>query len=213
MSLFTRVIGQQPPTDREIRIGCPQLEQPSVGWDTLRELLWLPHDFWLRRGQERDGPGPEGGRFIIQDLKTVDYKAGRPIVEVTSLGIATQDGKDYKVSCNAGVSEDLSLMVPITYTVWRKRYPVVTKLWVSLVPVNIYDHVNVPSLPPDTFGIGGAAWSYAYVSASSWVANGWIGSDRAVDKLPGSSASLITDSWIYDPGEDRDGSNFFTAFN
>jgi len=209
---FQIVIGRQPPTDREIPIGNAMLEQPADGFDQLREKLWLPHEFWVPRGSLRDGPAPEGGLFIVQDLRTVDWWAGKPVVEVTSLGIAAQGGKDFKMSGGASVNEDLSLM-PVTFTIWRKTYPRVQKRWVSLTTPAIYDHVNVGSVPPETFGIGGAAWSSVYIAPDNWAASGWMGESREIDKLPGSPACLVTDTWVYDPGEDRDGSNFFTAFN
>jgi len=199
-------IGTQPPTDREIAIGCPMLEQPASGWDILREILWLPHPFFIRRGQERDGPGPEGGRFIVQDIQPAGYKGGRPVVEVTSLGIAFADGKDYKIECSAGLTEDLDLAADaISPTIWRLQYPRVTKLWVSLTTPAIYDHVGIASVPPETFGIGGSAWGMSWVAADNWTASGWIGETRLPQQLPGSKACLVTDTWLYDPGyEDRD---------
>jgi hypothetical protein len=209
---FSRAIGLQPPTDHEIRIGCPLLEQPSSGWDVLRETLWLPHPFWLLRGSIRDGPTPEGGTFIAQDFRIMDWKGGRPIVEVTSLGIAAQDGKDYKIECSAGIAEDLTLASNPGYSsVWRLSYPRVTKLWVSLTTPDIYDHVGVPSVPPETFGIGGSAWALTYVAPDNWSAIGWIGENRNPQKLPGAAACLVADTWLYDPGyDDRDGVQFFT---
>lgn len=205
-------IGTQPPTDREIAIGCPELEQPSGGFDVLKERLWLPHPFWLRRGQLRDGPSPEGGTFIIQDLQTVDYKGGRPIVDVISHGIALQgEGKDYKLEASGGISEDLSLAsgLYLTPTIWREGYYRVTKLWVALnadeeAPLDA--HINVSYLPPSTFGLPINTWAIAWVSATNWIAHGWRGESRTVQKLPGSPAGLVTDTWLYDPGNnDRDG--------
>lgn len=201
-------MGMQPPTDREIPIGRPMLERPADGWDVLRERLWLPHEFWIQRGTLREGPGPEGGLFIVQDFRTVEWWGGRPVVEVTSVGIATQGGKDYKIECSGGLAEDLSLAsgLYLSPTIWRLGYPRVTKLWVSLTTPSIYAHVGVPSLPPDTFGIGGGTWSIAWTSATSWTASGWIGESRNPQRLPGSQACLVSDSWLYDLGyEDRDG--------
>ena len=201
-------IGTQPPTDREIRIGCAQLEQPASGWDVLREMLWLPHPFFVPRGSVREGPGPEGGTFIVQDHRVVDYKGGRPVVEITSLGIATQDGKDYKIEGSGGLSEDLSLAsgLYLTPTIWRAGYPRVTKLWVSLTTPAINDHVFVPYTPPETFGLPTGGWSIAWVSATNWAAIGWMGETRSLQKLPGSPACLVSDTWLYDPGyADRDG--------
>lgn len=207
MPAKTIILGTQPPTDREILIGNPSLEMPAVGWDVLREVAWLPHPYWLKRGDIRDAPPPESGLFVVQDLRILEWRAGKPIVEIFSLGIATQDGKDYKLECSGSISEDLGLAInPISPTIWRSAYPRVTKLWVSLTTPAIYAHVNVSSMPPDTFGIGGAAWSMAWVAPDNWVANGWIGESRVPQQLPGSKACLVTDTWLYDPGyEDRDG--------
>ena len=205
---FTRVIGNQPPTDQAIQIECPLLEQPATGWDMLQEKFWVPHPFWFKRGDVREGPAPEGGTFIVQDSRVVAYKAGRPIVEVTSIGIAMQDGKDFKLECSASLGEDLSLASGgyLSPTIWRLTYPRVTKLWLSLTTPAIFDHVGVASLPPDTFGIGGAPWSMAWVSATDWAASGWMGESRVPQQLPGSKACLTTDTWVYDPGyDDRDG--------
>jgi|GEM_PF-3585982 len=211
MASTVTVLGQQPPVNKAIVIGNPQLEMPAEGWDMLKEKLWLPHPYWLRRGAVRDAPGPEQGTFIVQDFRTVEWYGGYPVVEVVSKGIAYADGKDYKLECSGNISEDLSLangdaVTGGTATIWREGYPRVTKLWVSLTPVNIFDHVKVPSVPPDTFGIGGAAWSIAWVSKTNWTASGWIGESRVPQRLPGSTAELVTDTWLFDPGyADRDG--------
>lgn len=200
------VLGTQPPTDREVLIGNPMLECPAEGWDTLRERLWLPHQFWLQRGTVREGPGPEGGTFIVQDFRTVEFWGGRPVVEVTSLGIATQDGKDYKLEASAGISEDFGLAQSPYFTIWRFGYPRVTKLWVSLTPPLLYDHIGVASAPPNTFGLPASAWSMAWVAADNWSAVGWIGETRNLQQLPGSHACLVTDTWLFDNGyTDRDG--------
>lgn len=206
MSSLVKVIGTQPPIDHEIPLRCAEVEQPDTGWDTLREELWLPHRFWIRRGQVREGPGPEGGAFIVQNIRPLRMLAGRPVVEVTSLGIATQDGKDYKLTCSGSLSEDLSLAsTAISPTIWRIGYPRVTKQWVSLTTPKIFDHVAVASVPPDTFGIGGGPWSMAWVSATNWAASGWVGETRVPEQLPGSKACLVTDTWLFDVGYgDRD---------
>lgn len=206
------ILGQPPPSDSEIKVGYPMLEQPASGWDVLKETLWLPHPYFIPRGSLRTGPGPEGGTFIAQDFRIQAWHAGCPLVEVTSLGIATVAGKDYRLEFNAGMSEDLTLASNVSYaSVWRLSYPKVTKLWVSLTTPNAYDHVGVPSVPPDTFGIAATPWSLTYVAADNWHAQGWIGESRSPQQLPGSTACLVTDTWLYDPGyDDRDGVAFFT---
>jgi hypothetical protein len=201
---FTRVIGTQPPTDREIVVGCPHLEQPATGWDVLRETLWLPHPYFIPRGSFRDPPGPEGGTFITQDQRILEWKAGRPMVELISLGIANQDGKDYKIDGSASISEDFSL-ADWSYTIWRLAYPRVTKLWVSLVTPSL-GAVNLPTVPPETFGLPVTPWGMTYVEPGNWSAGGWIAESRTPQQLPGSKACLVTDTWLYDPGySDRDG--------
>lgn len=203
-------LGIQPPVDTAIIVGNQELEQPAEGWDTLKEKLWLPHPYWLKKGQVREyqGPGAEQGTFIVQDLRTVDWWAGRPVVEVISKGIAYADGKDYKIECSGGLNEDLSLAsgAYLAATIWRLGYPRVTKYWVSLETPAILDHVGVASVPPVTFGLPATPWAIAWVSASSWTAAGWIGESRTPQRLPGSTACLVTDSWLYDLGyPDRDG--------
>lgn len=200
-------IGRQPPVNEAIVIGNPILDTPAEGWDTLKEKLWLPHPYFLRKGQMRDAPGPEQGTWIIQDIRVVDWWAGCPVCEVESKGIAYADGKDFKLECSGGLSEDLSLAGAgyVTHTIWRLGYPRVTKLWVSPTAVAIFDHVGVASNPPDLFGISSGAWSIAWTSATNWIASGWIGENRVVQKLPGSQACLVQDSWLFDPGyTDRD---------
>lgn len=201
-------LGTQPPTDQEVPIGRPVLERPADGWDVLREKLWLPHEFWIQRGAVREGPGPEGGFFIAQDFRTVEWLGGRPVVEVTSLGIATQGDKDYKIEASDSLSEDLSLAsgTYLSPTIWRVGYSRVTKLWVSLTTPALSDHVGVAYTPPETFGLPSGGWNIAWVSATNWEAVGWIGESRTPQKLPGSPACLVTDTWIYDNGySDRDG--------
>lgn len=205
---FTRVIGIQPPTDRAIQIECPLLEQPATGWDVLVEKFWVPNEYWFKRGDIREGSKPENGTFIVQDSRVIAWKAGRPIVEVTSFGIALSDGKDFKLECSSSISEDLSLAsgAYLSPTIWRASYPRVTKLWVSLTTPAVFDHVLVASLPPDTFGLPAVTWGIAWVSPTSWTASGWMGESRIPQQLPGSKACLVTDTWVYDPGyADRDG--------
>ncbi|MHB1079823.1 MAG: hypothetical protein ACYC67_10490 [Prosthecobacter sp.] len=199
-------LGRQPPVNEAVLIGNPEMEQPPEGWDTLKEKLWMPDPFFLRRGAIRDytGPGNEQGTFIVQDMRTVDWWAGRPVVEVISQGIAYADGKPYKLECSGGISEDLGLAS--TASIWRKGYPRVTMMWVSLTTPDLTDHIGVPGMPPHLFGLASGNWSMAYVSDSDWVASGWIGENRSLQQLPGSLACLVTDTWIYDPGYlDRDG--------
>lgn len=206
MPARTTIIGVQPPTDRAIVIGNPKLEMPATGWDVLKEKLWLPHAYFIRRGDVRDGPPPESGYFIVQDFNTVEWRAGCPIVEVISLGIACQDGKDYKLECTHGITEDLGLAATTTTTIWRKSYSRVTKQWVSLTTPSVTAHVNVPSEPPDLFGLPSGLWGMSFVAADNWSASGWIGENRTPLQLPGSKACLVTDTWLYDPGNaDRDG--------
>ena len=207
MPARTTILGTQPPVDRAIVIGNPKPEMPASGWDLLKETLWLPHPYFIRRGDVRDGPPPESGYFVVQDFNITDWRAGCPIVEVISLGIAQRDGKDFKLECTGGISEDFGLAALLT--IWRKSYTRVTKQWVSLTTPRIQDHVGVPSMPPDTFGIGGAPWAMAYVAPDNWAASGWIGENRTPQQLPGSTACLVSDTWLYDPGYgDRDGVPF-----
>lgn len=197
-------LGRQPPVNEAVLIGNPELEQPAEGFDTLKEKLWLPHLCWLRKGALREAPGPEQGTFIVQDMRTVEWWAGKPVVEVISKGIATDDGKDYKLEFNAGMSEDLGLAS--TGSIWRMGYPRVTKQWVSLTTPAASAHVKNPYEPPDTFGLPGGGWGMAYVSDSNWAASGWIGENRIIQQMPGSQACLVTDTWIFDTGyDDRDG--------
>jgi hypothetical protein len=208
MSSTVTVLGRQPPTNEAILIGNAELEQPAEGWDTLKEKLWLPDPYWLRRGTLRDGPGPEQGIFIVQDMRTVEWYAGRPVVEVISRGIASEAGKDYKLECSGSLNEDISLAsgVYLSPTLWRLGYPRVTKLWVSLTTPAIYAHVGVASVPPDTFGIGGSGWAMSWIAEDNWLAAGWIGESRTPQQLPGSTACLVTDTWLFDVGyADRDG--------
>ena len=205
----TLIIGTQRPVLEPVLVGNPALEQPPEGWDVLRERLWLPHPSFLPRGSVRQGPEPEGGIFIVQDLRTVEWQAGCPIVDVTSLGIAAADAeKAYKLECSGNLSEDLSLASGeyLTATIWRIGHPRVTKRWVSPTVPAVFEHVGVASVPPDTFGIGGGPWSIAWVAADNWAASGWMGESRVPVKLPGSDHCLVTDTWLYDPGyADRDG--------
>ena len=208
MAATNTILGVQPPINREILVGNPMIESPAVGWDTLVETLWLPHPYFIRRGDLREAPPPESGLFVVQDFRTVGWRAGKPLVEVISLGICQLDGKDYKLECSGSLSEDLSLSSGdyISPTIWRVGYPRVTKLWVSLTTPAVLSHVGIASVPPDTFGIGGSPWSIAWVSPTSWTASGWVGESRNPQQLPGSKACLVTDTWLYDPGyADRDG--------
>lgn len=206
---FSRAIGRQPPETQAIVIGCPLLEQPATGWDVLRETLWLPDPYFITCGSTRSGPQPQAGTFIVQDLRTVDWKGGRPIVEITSLGIALSAGKDAKWDISWGISEDLSLASGLyiaTPTIWRAGYPRVTKLYVSLTTPDVDAHVGVPDTPAELFGLPSGDWSMAWTAADDWVASGWIGETRVPQRLPGSAACLVTDTWLYDTGmADRDG--------
>lgn len=208
MAAINTILGNQPPVDREVLIGNAELEMPATGWDVLKETLWLPHPYFIKRGDLRDGPAPESGLFVVQDLAIKGWKAGRPIMEVISLGIAQRDGKDYKIEGSSSLSEDLSLAsgLYLSATIWRVGYPRVTKLWVSPTTPALSDHVGVAYAPPETFGYGNGAWEIAWTSASNWTAAGWIGESRNPQQLPGSKACLVTDTWLLDLGyADRDG--------
>lgn len=166
----------------------------------------MPHEYWLKRGDTRDAPAPETGLFYVQDIRVEGYKAGRPVIVVTSMGIAFADGKDYKIECSSGLSEDFSMITAGYSTIWRKGYPRVTKLWVSNSTPGVMAHVGVSSVPPETFGLPATPWIISIVSDTNWSAIGWIGESRVPQKLVGCDACLVTDTWIYDLGySDRDG--------
>jgi len=206
MSAPIIVLGTAPPTASEIAVAMPLVECPASGWDTMTERLWLPHPYYVARGATRTGP--EGGTFIVQDMRTVEWRGNRPIVEITSLGIAEVGGKAEKWECSGSISEDLSLAsgLYLTPTIWRAQYPRITKLWVSLTTPDIYDHVGVPDTPAVLFGLPSGDWSMAWTAADNWTASGWIGESRVPQRLPGSTACLVTDTWLLDPGmDDRDG--------
>lgn len=200
------ILGTAPPTASAIAVAMPMVESPASGWDTMTERLWLPHPYYIARGATRTGP--EGGTFIVQEMRTVEWRGNRPIVELTSLGIAEVGGKDYKCECSGGLGEDLSLAsgIYLSPTIWRVGYYRVTKLWVSLTTPAVGAHVGLNYDPPERFGLPSGGWSIAWAAADNWAAIGWVGETRNVQQLPGSVASLVTDTWLFDPGYlDRDG--------
>lgn len=189
------------PDSTPIRIGCPQVEEPAVGWDILRETLWMPSRNALPRGTARSY---DGGTFYVQDCKVIEYRAGFPVCEVTSYGWANAT-KDAKWSATANVSEDLALLNPeyifigSQITVWRWSFPRVIKSYLSATIPSIPAHIGVPMAPDLTFGLAAQPW---FISAfgTGWTASGWVGESRVPDVLPGTDKCLVTDSWIFDPG-------------
>lgn len=199
-----KIIGQQPPTDREIAVSIPELEQPDYGWDTLKETLWLPHIHWLKRGALRPGPAPEGGTFFVQNIRPLRYIGPTSvIVEVTSLGIATQDGINAKITAEGGSAEDLSLtagVAGVSPSVYRLMPPRVTVTWCSLTSVSIAAFANAGAVPPDAFGYDPSPYYFIWFSPSAWSAYGWRGESRSVQKLGGCEACLVTDIYMRDMG-------------
>ena len=202
------LLGLTPPNapERAIRIGCPLVEQPAQGWDILRETLWVPRRNYLPKGTPRQPPEGAEGLFVVQDERTVEYRGGFPVIELISLGLA--DGKPAKWTASAAAAEDLSLINANYYsapwTIWRQSYPRVTKMWIAHQPPNVLDHVSVPSVPEQTFGLPATAWELSpwvlSPAGDLWQASGWVGESRNVDTLPGAEMSLVVDTWLYDPG-------------
>jgi len=199
------IIGTQRPEGLElIPVGCPQAESLATGWDILREEFWAGSINAIQRGQTRTF---EDGTYIVQDIRVGEYRAGKPMLEVTSLGIAG-GYKDYKIFASGMVAEDTSLAYA-TSDIWRNTNPRVTKLWLSTTVPSIVAHVGIPSVPPILFGYPGDAWSFLPIITDSvvvgWDADGWVGESRTPDLLPGSTYCMVTDVWIYDMGyTDRD---------
>jgi hypothetical protein len=196
----TTILGTYPDAT-PIRIGCPVVDEPAMGWDTLRETLWMPSRTALARGAVRSY---DGGTFYVQDLKVVEYRAGFPVMEVVSMGWANET-KAAKWDATANVAEDLSLLNPeyvflgSQITVWRWSFPRVIKQYISNAVPSIPAHIGVPSVPDYLFGLPGQQWAIGALG-TGWVASGWVGESRVPSLLPGTEVCLVTDSWIYDPG-------------
>jgi hypothetical protein len=200
MPAATTILGAYPDAT-PIRIGCPVVEEPSMGWDSLRETLWMPSRTALPRGTVRSY---DGGTYYVQESRVVEYRAGYPVMEVTSLGWANAS-KEAKWDATANVAEDLTLLNPeyvfigSTITVWRWSFPRVIKQYLSTSIPSIPAHIGASLVPELTFGLAAQPW---FISAlgNGWQAFGWVGESRVPSVLPGTSVCMVTDSWIYDPG-------------
>lgn len=211
MPATTTILGNYPDST-PIRIGCPQVEEPATGWDVLRETLWMPSRNALPRGTVRLY---DGGKYYVQDCKVIDYRGGFPVCEVTSMGWANET-KEAKWSATGNVAEDLGLLNPeyifigSIITIWRQSFPRVIKQYLSDSIPSLPAHIGVPWPPDQTFGLPPQAWYITPYGTNGWYASGWVGESRVPELLPGTSAALITDSWIYDPGYfDRNASTTF----
>lgn len=196
----TTILGTYPDAT-PIRIGCPVVDEPAMGWDTLRETLWMPSRTALARGAVRSY---DGGTFYVQDLKVIEYRAGFPVMEVVSMGWANET-KAAKWDATANVAEDLNLLNPeyvflgSQITVWRWSFPRVIKQYLANAVPSIPSHIGVPSVPDYLFGLPGQQWAISALG-NGWQASGWVGESRVPSLLPGTEKCLVTDSWIYDPG-------------
>lgn len=198
------LLGITPPNEgegRAIRLGCPTYESPAVGWDFMREELWVPRAHFIPRGTQRLPPAGAEGLFVAQEERILRYLAGFPVIELISIGLA--DGKPAKWSSSAAVAEDLQLLNMTYYspsTIWRQTYPRVTKLWIAHQPPDLLAHCGVPSVPEETFGQPRTPWSLYPAGGIAWNASGWVGESRNNDVLPGAQLTLVVDTWLYDPG-------------
>ena len=192
--------------------GCPRVDEPPDGWDTLTEMLWLPDPGFLAKGTERPAPAGLAGRFWVQDFRVLDWYAGRPLCEVVSYGLA--NNKPEKWTGQGLVNEDPTLVFGVWATVFRWQMPRVTKRWISLTTPLLTDHVGVayvpvrtitsPSSPSPAVAYGAPEFPWTLVQAGKeWTATGWIGESRVNEQLVGADACLVTDTWLFDPGYDR----------
>lgn len=179
--------------------GCPKIAEPPDGWDTMTEMLWLPDPGFLAKGTQRPTPAGLAGKFWVQDVRVMDWHAGRPLAEVVSHGLA--NNKPAKWSAQGIISEDTSLVWTAS-TIYRAQAPRVTKRWISEIQPALFEHVGVYYAPEETFGLPATSFnlSGAY---PDWTAIGWLGESRNPDQLVGAKTCLVTDVWIYDVGYDR----------
>lgn len=182
-----------------IRWGCPRLDEPEDGWDTMTEMLLLPDPGFLAKGTQRPTPAGLTGKFWVQNVRIAEWHVGRPLAEVTSHGLA--NGKPAKWTGQAAVNE-APYVVTNFVVAYKWTTPRVVKRWISETPVLITDFVSIPLVPDETFGLPRTPYSLSQLG-QEWTAFGWFGEDRRIEPLVGTDACLVTDIYAYDIGYDR----------
>ncbi len=187
-------------------IQCPVVESPAVGWDILREVLWVPQRNLFPKGTPRATEAGVEGVFFVQDEKQIGTRAGRRIIELTSYGIQAEKG--YKADSTA------STVVTYGYDnhgsnrhPGKLLWPTVTLQWISPTPLNALQRVAFPQEPAEPMSMGiwgpynwetGIWWNPWTSTASVGTANGWYIERTEQSKLIGCDYTLITDYYLLD---------------
>lgn len=198
-------MGDSPPI---IRLGRPRITRNPKDFDVCEELLWVKdinladlaegalHTDALR------GWIKDTGEFWITNLAVQEYKAGFPVVRLTSKGWT--ETKPSYWSTRRAVSGDIANMNLGGFTYATRVY-----FSSSAALSQAYTVKSAPSIYASVgFGNGvispvyATNWPYQFTGTTA----GWFISSRDVERLPGSSSGTkITD--VYSRFMNQDGTN------
>lgn len=195
MSLV-KVLGSIPLGDLEI----PKLRRSADGWDEVRELRVELTQDGIGLGAARS-PAGISGTFFVVDTSCVGCKAGRPVMEIISRGLA--GSKSYIAECTgygdsvsgpfdsipgapAGVHQANVLMTRVGVTI----------RWLSSTKPDCSVSATAQT-PPETFGLPSNPFTWLNDPAYN-VPSGWVLDKRdGVQLAPGTTYYAVVDYYSY----------------
>ena len=153
---------------------APSVDTNAEGWDTMRETLWVPYSPYFTAGERRDHvllPALNAAVMVVQNERVVGIKAGLPVIELTSMGLAQE--KPWKCVTTADTQGTVGAG-GVT-----RNLPTVTCYWFSETLEGTKLYIPWPAVPPETFG-----WQAKALQSGIANPNGWIIVKRDVDPLP-----------------------------
>lgn len=180
-----RIISRLPtPHDGAVMtLSAPSVDMSSDSWDVMRETLWVPHSPYFAAGERRDHvlqPALMSARMVVQYERVIDIKAGYPVIELTSLGLAR--AKPFKIVIDGDVQGQVG-----TWDGVIRNLPTVTVYWFSDTLMDTKSMVPRAGVPPYTF-------NFAAMAGSAGV--GWYFIGRTIEPLPVITGSLPAQSGL-----------------
>lgn len=191
------IIGSAPPprgsaAQAVVSLGMPLFERSDVGWDLMRETLWVPTlthavlDAGTSRATAAALAGVTGAAFWGQSWRQIGWTGGKPIVELTSKGFIK--AKSVKRDFNHGIAGDV-----INGFINGTAFATVRYLS-NPTPSGAATLLATPT---------GGTWGFP---ASLWGGTGdtlgWLRVRREMDELVGVAVAMVTDTYGYDTDVD-----------
>lgn len=168
------IIGRRPANSTGITGRLP-MEKPRIveggltEWDVLTETFWCRSldNLIFTKGSARHTEADVTGIYYSQRCDVIGWKAGMPIVQVTSWGLRAGTKTSHSINRNFGMSSTLSANSPGGYLIRGDTYVTTTTLTTAAASM-----AGIPGngLPTEFFGISIVS---APVTGSAATA-GWV---------------------------------------